>query len=455
VVNLSVVGHKSNRKDAKYDIDTPSFGKETMIDITKLLCGETSSGDAIRYGHAGAAAEAGKAHSVPQKEPKSAADRRPVTVWNVTRRCNLRCVHCYTDSENIRYPDELTTEEGKAFLGDLADFEVPAILFSGGEPLVRKDLFELVGRAVELGLRPTLSTNGTLIDKKTAARIKESGFTYVGISLDGIGEVNDCFRGKKGAFDLAMRGFRNLVELGQRVGLRLTLTRRNYQDLDKIFDFIEEEKIDRACFYHLVYAGRGASITESDLTHRQSRHALDIIMRRTEDFHRRGLKKNILTVDNHVDGVYLLRHLEQRQSPRAEKVRKLMEWNRGGTFSSGVGIGDVDFFGEVHPDQFWMHYSFGNVRKRKFSEIWTDTSDPLMSGLKNRPEKIKGRCRLCRYFNICGGAMRVRADKIYNDPFGPDPACYLTDEEIGLTGEMRDELSANGEVYPVPGELTG
>jgi len=424
-----------------------------MIDITKLLCGETSSGDAIRYGRA-AAGGRGKAHSVSQQAPKSAAERRPVTVWNVTRRCNLRCVHCYTDSENMRYPDEMTTDEGKAFLSDLAGFEVPAVLFSGGEPLVRPDLFELVRYAVDLGLRPTLSTNGTLIDKKMAARIKETGFTYVGISLDGIGEVNDRFRGSKGAFELAMRGFRNLVDLGQRVGLRLTLTRHNYQDLEKIFDFIEEENIDRACFYHLVYSGRGASIAEADLTHSQSRDAMDIIMRRTEDFHGRGMKKNILTVDNHVDGIYLLRHLEQRKSPQADNVRKLMEWNRGGTFSSGVGIADVDFFGEVHPDQFWMHYSFGNVRRRKFSKIWTDTSDPLMAGLKNRTERIKGRCRLCKYFLLCGGAMRVRAERVYSDAFGPDPACYLTDEEIGLTERMKAELIAGGEVYPVPEDLT-
>ena len=424
-----------------------------MIDITRLLCGETSSGDAIRYGHTGAK-DKSKVHSVPQQAAKSAAERRPVTVWNVTRRCNLRCVHCYTDSENIRYPNELTTGEGKAFLSDLADFKVPAILFSGGEPLVRRDLFELTGHAVELGLRPTLSTNGTLIDQKTASRIRKSGFTYVGISLDGIGEVNDRFRGRKGAFELAMRGFRNLVDLSQRVGLRLTLTRHNYQDLEKIFDFIEEENIDRACFYHLAYSGRGASIAESDLTHRQSRHAVDIIMRRTEDFHQRGLKKNILTVDNHVDGIYLLRHLEQRKSQQAANVRKLLEWNRGGMFSSGVGIADVDFFGEVHPDQFWMHYSFGNVRKRKFSEIWNDTSDPLMAGLKDRAGRIKGRCRLCKYFPLCGGSLRVRAEKIFNDPFAPDPACYLTDEEIGLTEEMKAELAGGGEIYPVPEGLT-
>lgn len=429
-----------------------------MIDITKLLCGESSpGGDALRYGRAGLKdrqSEQGLAESRGQT-PKSAGERRPVTVWNVTRRCNLACVHCYTDSENVKYSGELSGEEGRALLRDLADFKVPAVLFSGGEPLVRPDLFDLAGYAVDLGLRPTLSTNGTLIDRKNASKIKAVGFTYVGVSLDGIGEVNDRFRGMKGAFDLAMRGFRNLVESEVRVGLRLTLTRRNYQDLDAIFDFLEAEKINRACFYHLVYSGRGASIASSDLTHSETRLAMDIIMRRTSELHNRGVEVNVLTVDNHVDGVYLLRSLEEQGSPRVSQVRKLLEWNRGGTFSSGVGLACVDWFGEVHPDQFWMDYSFGSVRKRKFSDIWSDTSDPLMKGLKDRGSVIKGRCRLCRYFTICGGAMRVRAQRVYDDPFGPDPACYLTDQEIGLDAEKQAELEKNGEIYPVPERLTG
>ncbi|MBW7995944.1 MAG: radical SAM protein [Candidatus Glassbacteria bacterium] len=425
-----------------------------MIDVTKLLVGDSWDGDVIRYGRAVKDKSARGESPTSMRIPKSAAERRPVTVWNVSRRCNLRCVHCYTDSDNKVYKGELTLEEGKKLLDDLAEFEVPAVLFSGGEPLVRKDIFELVDYALAKGLRPTLSTNGTLIDDKMARRIKNSGFTYVGISLDGIGEVNDCFRGKKGAFDMAMRGFRNLVELGQRVGLRLTLTRHNYQDLDKIFDFIEEEKINRACFYHLVYSGRGESISDDDLTYRETRDAMELIIRRTRDFKARGKDVNILTVDNHVDSIYILRKLEAEGDSRADEVRKLLEWNQGGMFSTGVGIGEVDWFGNVHPDQFWMDYTFGNIRERKFGDIWTDTSDPLMAGLKNRPSMIKGRCRLCKYFKLCGGAMRVRAQRVYDDPFGPDPACYLTDEEIGLTDEKKRELEANGEIYPVPERLT-
>ena len=417
-----------------------------MINITKLYCDRATEGDALRYGRRGAAAD-------PLGRPiaATAGARRPVVVWNITRTCNLRCIHCYTDSEARRYAGELTPEQGHALIEDLAQFGIPALLFSGGEPLTHPHLFEWVSHAVSRGVRPTLSTNGTLITGETARRIKESGFTYVGISLDGIGEINDCFRGAAGAFDRAVAGFRNCVAAGQRVGLRLTLTRHNYENLEPIFDFIEAEAIDRACFYHLVYSGRGSLISEDDLTPAMSRGAMDIILRRTRDFHARGIDKDILTVDNHADGPYLyLKLLEEGAEEHAARVRSLLEWNGGGRFSSGVGIGDIDFLGDVHPDQFWMDYRLGNVKERPFSAIWTDTSDPLLAGLKDRLPLLKGRCRECQFLPLCGGAMRVRAQRVFGDPWAPDPGCYLTDEEIGLTPARRERLAAAGEDYPVP-----
>ena len=420
-----------------------------MISVSKLYCGGTAESDGLRYGHGGQGPQVG-----PGAPPtsKTAAERRPVTVWNVTRTCNLRCIHCYTDSDAKKYSGELTTEEGKTLIRDLADFAVPALLFSGGEPLARPDLFDLVEHARSLGIRPTLSTNGTLITDDTARQIKRAGFTYVGISLDGIGEINDRFRGVGGAFDRAVRGFKACVGVGQRVGLRLTLTRHNFANLHGIFDFIEREHVDRACFYHLVYAGRGGQIADDDLSREETRQAIDVILERTEDFHRRGLNKEILTVDNHVDGIYLYLKLRDKDPARAEQVLKLLTWNGGGMYSSGVGIGDIDFQGNVHADQFWMHYAFGNVRQRPFGRIWTDTSDPLMAGLKDRRAKIKGRCApgICRWFDACGGAMRVRADLVHNDPWAPEPACYLTDEEIGFTAEKQKMVKARGEDFPMP-----
>ena len=420
-----------------------------MISISKLYCGGTADSDGLRYGHGGQGPAVGT--GAPPAS-KSAAERRPVTVWNVTRTCNLRCIHCYTDSEAKKYGGELTTEEGKALIRDLAEFQIPALLFSGGEPLARPDLFDLVAYARSLGVRPTLSTNGTLINDETARHIQQAGFTYVGISLDGIGEVNDQFRGVGGAFERAVRGFKACVGVGQRVGLRLTLTRHNFDNLHGIFDFIEREQIDRACFYHLVYSGRGGEIAGDDLSREETRQALDIILERTEDFHRRGLKKEILTVDNHVDGIYLYMKLRAKDPTRAEQVLKLLTWNGGGLYSSGVGIGDIDFLGNVHADQFWMHHSFGNVRERPFSQIWTDLSDPLMAGLKQRRTKIKGRCApdMCRWFDACGGAMRVRADLVHDDPWAPEPACYLTDEEVDFTAAKKEIVRARGEDFVMP-----
>ncbi len=421
-----------------------------MIDIGKLYCGGSSTGDGLRYGsRSGPDCHGNRPHEVQIL----ASERRPIVVWSVTRTCNLNCVHCYTDSANEKYTGELTTDEGYALIEDLAAFRIPSLLFSGGEPLMRKDVFHLIERASERNIRPVLSTNGTLIDRDAARALRDAGVVYVGISLDGMEAVNDVFRGVRGAFTRAMKGFENCVAAGQRVGLRLTLTRQNYGDLNEIFDFIEREGISRACFYHLVYSGRGENLFSGDLTHSQSRDAMDIILSRTKDFFNRGKDINILTVDNHADGVYIYRKLLEEDPGKAEETRRLLAWNGGGAHSTGVGIANIDFFGNVHPDQFWQDYSFGNIRERNFGDIWTDESDPLMKGLKHKADYIKGRCRLCRYQDLCTGAMRVRAFRAYGDPWAPDPQCYITDEEIGLDKEKQAELKRAGELFEMPVEL--
>jgi len=382
--------------------------------------------------------------------PKLASERRPVVVWNITRACNLKCVHCYNDSGSSTARDELSTEEAKIVLDDLTQFGVPSVLFSGGEPLLRPDLFALLGYARERGLRTVISTNGTLITSDVAKKITRHGVSYVGISLDGIGEVNDKFRGVAGAFDRAVQGIKNCQDAGVRIGLRLTLTRRTVQDLGPLFDFLEEENIERACFYHLVPAGRGAGISSERLSLPQSRATIEMILAKTRQFEEAGRKTDILTVDNHVDGVYVYLKLLTEDPNRAEKVWKLQTWNGGGMYSSGVGIGCIDFHGKVHPDQFWWHYDLGDVRKRPFSQIWLDTNDPLLRGLKERRKNIKGRCRVCKFFDACGASCRVRADLYFGDPWAPDPACYLTDAEIGFDEDKQAELERSGELFKMP-----
>ncbi len=400
-----------------------------MIDISVLYCGFESPSTPHRYGRA-------IRRDVPGHQrmavATSAMDRRPIVVWNITQTCNLKCVHCYSDSEAKAYEGELTGEEVRRVLDDLAAYKVPAVLFSGGEPLIRPDLFELIAYARDLGLHVVISTNGTLITPDIAKRLVDLKLAYVGISLDSATpEVHDKFRGVPGAFERTMRGFRNCVEAGQKVGLRLTLSRPTFENLDGVFDFIERERINRACFYHLVPTGRGKGVL--DLTLAESRQAMDTILRRTRGFHDRGLGIEILTVDNHCDGPYMYLKMKADGDPRAQDVGEMLGWNGGGLYSSGVGIGCIDFHGDVHPDQFWMHTSLGSVRQRPFSEIWQDTSNDLMAGLKDRRPRLKGRCGACEFQPLCGGALRVRAELMTGDPWAADPACYLTDEEIGLT----------------------
>lgn len=360
---------------------------------------------------------------------RSAAQRRPIVVWNLTRTCNLKCVHCYTASEARKYPDELSTAQAMAVLDDLAEFKVPAVLFSGGEPLVRPDVFELAAYARSLGLHVVLSTNGTLITPQIAQKLYELQFAYVGISLDSARpEVHDEFRGMPGAFNRTMAGFRHCVQVGQKVGLRLTLTRQTCHDLDEIFDFIQDEGINRACFYHLCPAGRGSELAA--LRPHESRAAMDTIIRRTQQLNEGDRRVEILTVDNHCDGAYLYLKMLDEDHPRAAQVLAMLHWNGGARYSSGVGIANIDFLGNVHADQFSMYRTFGNVKDRKFSEMWQDTTDPIMAGLKDRLALLKGRCATCRFKSICGGGLRARAELSLGDPWAEDPGCYLTDAEI-------------------------
>jgi len=374
----------------------------------------------------------------------SASRRRPVVVWNITRTCNLRCVHCYSDSAAQSYPDELSTAQARAVIDDLAGFKVPAVLFSGGEPLMRSDLFELADCARSRGLNIVLSTNGTLIDTDKAKLIRAVGFAYVGISFDSaVPEIHDRFRGQDGSFDRAIRGLRHCLDAGQKVGLRLTLSRPTAENLDAVFDLIRRERINRACFYHLVPAGRGQGVL--DLSLEQSRRAIDVILRQTHQLHEDDRHVEILTVDNHCDGAYLYLKMLADRDPRAKEVYDLLAWNGGGLNSSGVGIGCIDPTGLVHPDQFSTHHSLGNVRQRPFSHIWTDTSNPLLAGLKDRKPLLKGRCSRCKFVDLCGGSLRVRAELLTGDPWAADPACYLTDEEIGLSPKDVEELKNLGE----------
>jgi len=378
-----------------------------MISITELWCGKQDRNHKLRY-----------------EKPRNIENIRPVVVWNCTRRCNLKCIHCYSNSENKDYAGELTTDEAKKMIDDLAEFKIPCLLFSGGEPFTRPDIFELIKHANTLGLPVAISTNGTLIDDKTALKLKDSDIRYVGISLDGLYGTNDRFRGVRGAFLAAKNAFSLLQNNLINCGLRFTLTKYNLKNLSQIFEFVGEHNISRVCFYHLVPTGRGESIKELTPTAEETREAIDRIISWSEKILSQGFDTEVLTVDNHADNIYL--YLKKQSTD----ILNLIKQNGGAKFSSGVGISCIDELGNIHPDQFLRDITFGNVRNEMFSHIWTNPKNEIHKGLKDRLKLIKGRCSTCKWLELCGGGLRSRAYALTSDPWEADPDCYLTDEEI-------------------------
>jgi Fe-coproporphyrin III synthase len=390
-----------------------------MIGCTKLLCGTATVSEAIKYERDSA--------KLPPHMLQFSSDARPLVVWNTTNRCNLKCRHCYLDADEEAFADELTTGEAKRFIEDLAQMKVPVLLFSGGEPLVRPDLFELGAYAKDLGVRPVLSTNGTLITPEMAQKLKAAGFQYVGVSIDGVAETHDSFRGIKGCFAQTLQGIKNAQAVGLKTGVRFTVNRLNYRDLAEVLEIAAQEGIPRFCMYHLVYAGRGKDMANLDVNHEESRQIIEMLIEKTLDFHRRGIDMEILTTDNHADGIYILQYLQKHQPERGAEIQELLKMHGG--CSAGQKMGNVNHIGNVHACQFWAHRPLGNVRERKFSEIWTDQHDAFMCDLRQKADRVEGKCGKCTYREFCGGC-RIRAEVVHGNVWGEDPACYLTDEEI-------------------------
>ena len=352
----------------------------------------------------------------------------PVVIWNLIRRCNLTCKHCYSISADTNFPGELSTEQVYTVMDDLKGFKVPVLILSGGEPLLRPDIYDIAKRAKAKGFYVGLSSNGTLIDENNIDKIAECDFNYVGVSLDGIRETHDKFRRLDGAFEASLKGIRLCRDLGLKIGVRFTMTQDNAHDLPGLLKLVEDEGIDRFYFSHLNYAGRGNKNRKDDAQHKLTRWAMDLLFDTCWDYQQRGLEKEFTTGNNDADGVYFLHWVRQRFPDKAAHVEaKLRQW--GGN-SSGVNVANIDNLGNVHPDTMWWHHTLGNVKERPFSLIWPDTSDALMAGLKRHPRAVEGRCGTCAYLGICNGNTRVRAQQLTGNPWAEDPGCYLSDEEI-------------------------
>jgi radical SAM protein with 4Fe4S-binding SPASM domain len=400
-----------------------------MLDVSRLLC---------RAEEVSARVAAGTGEG---RGDRFAAAKRPVVVWNVTRRCNLHCAHCYAAARTRPSPDELESEVAHALIRELGRCRVPALILSGGDPLLRPDLPDLVRAASQQGIHVAVSTNGTLIDAPVARSLRAAGAGYVGVSVDGIGALHDRFRGLRGAFERALRGLRHCRDAGLAVGLRLTLSRPTLPHLERVLDLMEEEGVPRGYVSHLVYVGRAGRLAPSALTKRETRTAVDAILDRAEALAASGSPLSLVTGNSDADGVHLYLRVRARRPRQAPLVHELLR-RRGGN-SAGVAIASIDDRGEVHPDQFWPHHSLGNVRTRRFGDIWADPGEPLLARLRDRRAHVRGRCARCPFFALCGGGSRVRAEALTGDLWGSDPACYLTDAELGLEPHEEPSDDAN------------
>jgi len=393
-----------------------------VIGISKLYCDTVEASDVLRYGR----------HSsrLPSHLLQFSEDKRPVVILNITRRCNLKCIHCYAGSQESTGLNELSTDEWLRVLDDLAEFGCPVVLFSGGEPLLHPDIVVLAKHAVASGMRAVISSNGTPLTPRKAEDLASVGLSYIGISLDGGQEIHDKFRRVNGAFEMALEGLRNASEAGIKTGIRFTMTKRNIDDIPVIIKIVEEENVPRICFYHLVYTGRGEELIEEALSLDKTREVVDTIINCTADLHKHGRKVEVLTVDNHCDGPYLYMRLLRENPKRAEEVMDLLKLNGGN--STGLGVCAISWDGSVHPDQFWRNHILGNVLERPFGDIWTDKNNDFLMKLKNKKRYVTGRCADCRFLEVCGGNFRARAESVTGDIWAPDPACYLNDREIGI-----------------------
>jgi pseudo-rSAM protein/SPASM domain protein len=394
-----------------------------MISVSKLLCERGAEGDGLRYD---------AAHETDAEQIRERKQRHPVVVWNATRRCNLRCRHCYASADSEAAAGELTTREARTLIDELAEYGVPVLLFSGGESLVRDDLNGLVAHAADRGIRPVLSTNGTLLSEDRARRLKRAGLAYAGVSVDGLPERNDAFRGREGAFESAVEGIAAAQAAGLKTGLRYTVTEANVEDLPGVVDLLTDRGVDRFCFYHLDYGGRGESAREVDLSPPKRRRVVRRLCELTREYHANSHEIETLLVGNYADTAFLVEYAREAfGDERAASIRRYLERNGGDP--AGERVADIDPQGNVHPTQFWQGYSLGNVRDRPFGAIWEDGSNPLLSRLRERPATLSGRCLSCRYRDICRGGSRLRALTVHGELSAPDPQCYLTPDERGVS----------------------
>ncbi|OUJ19454.1 Radical SAM superfamily enzyme [Methanonatronarchaeum thermophilum] len=398
-----------------------------MIVFSKLLSDNGTVYEAMR-------ARYKRSKDIEDSLIRFSTDLRPVVMWNITRECNLDCKHCYLDAKEP-HPNELTLKEGKQLIDELAEMEIPMLIFTGGEPLASDKFFDYANYAKQKGVRTVISTNGTLITEKKAQKLKEAGIRYAGVSLDGAKpKTHDNFRGIEGSFQKALNGIKNAKKTGIRTGIRLTLNQKNWNEVPELLDLALKHNVDRFCIYHLVPTGRGQKITNMDITLEQRKQVLDYLYEKAIELRNKEIE--ILTTDSPMDGVYILERMKQEgiDKERINEIKELLELSGG--CSIGAKVANIDHLGNINPCHFAPHKKIGNIRNKKFSQIWNENPNKTLCNLRQKENKLQGKCGECDYKTLCGGC-RQKAWHQKGNFYAEDPECLYNPE----TGELKKTIT--------------
>ncbi|HHU64274.1 MAG TPA: radical SAM protein [Clostridiales bacterium] len=365
-----------------------------------------------------------------------------LVVWNFTNACNLNCKHCYQDAHHV-LPDELSLEERLKVIDELDYNYISTLAFSGGEPLIHKDFWQVAKYAHDKGFHLSVATNGTLITKDVAARLKEVGINYVEISVDSVKpEVHDEFRGGKGYWQRTIEGIKNCVEVdGLQVGMATTLTRNNFSELEELIELAKDLNVDYFYVFNFIPVGRGKDIIKDDLTPEMREEMLRILHTALIENEHLGAFSTCpqygrYCYQNAPEDVIINSHYGYAKGEHAKMLAD---------YVGGCGVGRaycaIQPNGVITPCVF-LPIEVGNLREQRLADIWRNAED--LKGVRDR-STLKESCGSCDYRSMCGGC-RARAYGYFGDYTAPDPGCIFNKAAWEKLTAQAEELELSAEV---------
>jgi len=391
-------------------------------------------------------------HQIPARGGLNYDETPFLAIWEVTQSCDLACKHCRAAAQPIAHPDELSNAEGKALIDQIADMHIPIFVFTGGDPMKRKDVFELIRYGADKGVQVALTPSATpLLTRDAIFKLKEAGLVRLGISLDGSSpEIHDNFRGLPGAWSRTIQAVEWANEAGIPIQVHTTISRHNANDLDDLCTLFEKLAIVMWNVFFLVPVGRGQldDLLSGDEFEKvfgkiyELSHRVSFQIKTTEAMHyRRYLLQNNLEERKMGHGhPHAAKHEYEPGAPTADAKTRTMGWATR-RVNDGKGFMFISHVGNVYPSGFLPIHA-GNIRETPLADIYRNA--PIFKSLRDT-SKLEGKCGACEYKEICGGS-RARAYAVTGDPLAQEPCCIYQpknwDPELEQKAEAFKDVKA-------------